>query len=167
MDKPQSKCFQDFIVCLDELKTPPTSLDNEVTIGRVLQYLTNALKVQNRRKIYGFLANFTHITFYCTEKKPYSTSYNYYKSQNFKLFDSFSELSSSVGTKRNLNKETWKIFTTYLTMNPNFYQYTTLNINPLDDLRGDRYSISKEKRLSFALLKVKPVFLLRSVELFS
>jgi hypothetical protein len=168
-DKSESQCVQDFIVCLGQLKTPSTSLDNEATIGEVLQCLTNVLKVQNRRKIYGFVTNFTHMTFYCAEKKPYSTSYHYYKSQHLEMFNCLSKASSSVGTKRKLNKEAWEIFTTFLTMNPDFYQYTTLNINPLDDLRGDRYSISRKlgtgvTSMVYSLVKKQDNYLIDDVE---
>ncbi|CAF3744255.1 unnamed protein product [Rotaria socialis] len=169
LNKPQAQCFQDFIVCLGEFKTPSTSLDNEATIAQVCQYLANVLKVQNRRKIYGFVTNLTHMTFYCAEKKPYSTSYHYYKSQHLEMFNCLSKTSSSVGTKRKLNKEAWEIFTKFLTMNPDFYQYTTLNINPLDDLRGDRYSISRKlgtgvTSMAYSLVKKQDNYLIDDVE---
>ncbi|CAF3438376.1 unnamed protein product [Rotaria socialis] len=150
--KSESNCFQHFIVCLGEVKTPDISIDSKEAIGQICQYLSTSLYVQNRRKMYGFSTNFTHITFYYVEKKPYSTTYNFYKSQNLEMFNYSSPTSSSAdaitkieqSSNKYLNKETWKIFAKFLTMNADFYQYTALTINPVDDLLGDRYEISRK-----------------------
>ncbi|CAF4039670.1 unnamed protein product, partial [Rotaria sp. Silwood1] len=60
------------------------------------------------------------------------------------------ETSSSTGMSRKttksskklrFNKDTWKIFIKFLTMNNEFYEYTTLDIDAHDDLLDDRYTI--------------------------
>ncbi|CAF4959943.1 unnamed protein product, partial [Rotaria sp. Silwood1] len=43
-----------------------------------------------------------------------------------------------------VNKNTWKIFTNFLTMNTDFYQYTSFDIDPRDDLLDRRYMITKK-----------------------
>ncbi|CAF1497162.1 unnamed protein product, partial [Rotaria sordida] len=43
-----------------------------------------------------------------------------------------------------LNEATWKIFTNFLTMNKEFYEFTALNINPHDDLLDYKYHIRKK-----------------------
>ncbi|CAF4697490.1 unnamed protein product [Rotaria sp. Silwood2] len=43
-----------------------------------------------------------------------------------------------------INEDTWKILTKFSTMNIDFYGYTQFNINPLDDLLGDKYNIRRK-----------------------
>ncbi|CAF5224610.1 unnamed protein product, partial [Rotaria magnacalcarata] len=70
------------------------------------------------------------------------------------MFSSLSETSSSSSsrsrrkinqniTNLTINKDSWKIFTKFLTMNYEFYPYRRLNIDPCDDLLTNRYMISK------------------------
>ncbi|CAF5071564.1 unnamed protein product, partial [Rotaria sp. Silwood1] len=67
--------------------------------------------------------------------------------------DVLSSMNTSITTteytrKLDVNKHTWKIFTNFLTMNIDFYQYTRLNIGPHDDLLADRYMIIKKLGIS-------------------
>ncbi|CAF1427178.1 unnamed protein product, partial [Rotaria sp. Silwood1] len=168
MNKKHS-CLQDFVVCLGEIKSPQVSLiDDKSVIWKLLQYLQILLNVQHRRLVYGFLTNFTTITFFYVEKNLCSNSYKYYQSQNLKMFHYLSETSSSIDMittneqlrKAYFNKDTWKIFTKFLTINIDFYDYIALNINPLDDLLGDRYNI----RRKLGRGTIKMVFLLEKNE---
>lgn len=47
----------------------------------------------------------------------------------------------STTTKTFINVETIRIFIKFLTMNPSFYGYTMLNVNPADNLYGDQFVI--------------------------
>ncbi|CAF3932652.1 unnamed protein product, partial [Rotaria sp. Silwood1] len=84
------------------------------------------------------------------------------------MFHYLSETSSSIDMittneqlrKAYFNKDTWKIFTKFLTINIDFYDYIALNINPLDDLLGDRYNI----RRKLGRGTIKMVFLLEKNE---
>ncbi|CAF1500736.1 unnamed protein product, partial [Rotaria sp. Silwood1] len=66
------------------------------------------------------------------------------------MFNDMTETSSSTGMSRKttksskklrFNKDTWKIFIKFLTMNNEFYEYTTLDIDAHDNLLDDRYTI--------------------------
>ncbi|CAM2729668.1 unnamed protein product [Rotaria socialis] len=62
------------------------------------------------------------------------------------MFSYSSETLSATDKSRKLcvNKDTWAIFTKFLTMNSEFYEYTRLNIDPHDDLLADQYHIIKQ-----------------------
>ncbi|CAF1417820.1 unnamed protein product [Rotaria sp. Silwood1] len=139
-----------FIVSFGNLMSPYVSLSADSMIEEILQYLTMILTVQHHEKIYGFLSNYTHIKFFYVKKKSDSEWYEFFQSQELEMFTYSSETLSSIDTsttvtttentrKLDVNKDTWKIFTNFLTMNTDFYQYTRLNIDPHDDLLGDRY----------------------------
>ncbi|CAF2065568.1 unnamed protein product [Rotaria magnacalcarata] len=146
----EHKCLQDFVVCTGEFKK--SNVTSETSIGQILHYLHLLSDIQNRKKMYGFLVSCKQITFYYVEKEYASNSYKYYQSQDLDLFNNYSETSSSADTmitneewkKIYLNQVTWKIFTNFLTMNDNFYEYTVLNIDPSIDLLYDRYNIRKK-----------------------
>ena len=54
-------------------------------------------------------------------------------------------MSTTENTRKlGVNEDTWKIITNFLTMDTDFYQYKRLNIDPNDDLLGDRYMITKK-----------------------
>ncbi|CAF3866132.1 unnamed protein product [Rotaria sp. Silwood1] len=124
----------------------------ESSIGQMLHYLHLLLDIQNCKKIYSFSINCKQITFFYVEKESKSNLYNYYKSQDLDMFNNYSETSLPVDmiiTKEEwknkyLNEVIWKIFTIFLTMSDNFYEYATLNINPRDDLFDCRYMIRKK-----------------------
>ncbi|CAF1278027.1 unnamed protein product [Rotaria sordida] len=146
----QNQCLKDFVVCLGELKLPTFSIDQTLCIGQLLQYMTTLLKIQNREKIYGFLTNFQYMTYYYVEKHQFPNSYTYYKSQHIKMFNYSCKISSINTTTTeqitniDFNENGWKLFTKFLTMNSDFYQYTALYINPSIDLLGQRYNIKKK-----------------------
>ncbi|CAM4968178.1 unnamed protein product [Rotaria socialis] len=55
------------------------------------------------------------------------------------------DMSTTENTRKlGVNEDTWKIITNFLTMDTDFYQYKRLNIDPNDDLLGDRYTITKK-----------------------
>ncbi|CAF4012900.1 unnamed protein product [Rotaria sp. Silwood1] len=147
----ERQCLQDFIVCLDAFKKSYASL-TESSIGQMLHYLHLLLDIQNRKKIYGFPINCKQITFFYVEKECKSNLYNNNKSQDLDMFNNYSETSLPVDmiiTKEEwknkyLNEVIWKIFTNFLTMSNNFYEYATLNIDPRDDLFDCRYMIRKK-----------------------
>ncbi|CAF3770701.1 unnamed protein product, partial [Rotaria sp. Silwood1] len=124
----------------------------ESSIGQMLHYLHLLLDIQNCKKIYSFSINCKQITFFYVEKESKSNLYNYYKSQDLDMFNNYSETSLPVDmiiTKEEwknkyLNEVIWKIFTNFLTMSNNFYEYATLNIDPRDDLFDCRYMIRKK-----------------------
>ncbi|CAF5065095.1 unnamed protein product, partial [Rotaria sp. Silwood1] len=107
---------------------------------------------QSRKIIFGFLSNYTHIKFFHVHKNSYSNSYEYFQSQELEMFNYLSEILSSIDTstitenkrKLGVNKDTWNIFIEFLTMDFCYYYYEGLQINPDDDLLGDRYMITKE-----------------------
>ncbi|CAF1385272.1 unnamed protein product, partial [Rotaria sordida] len=146
----QNQCLKDFVVCLGELKSPTFSIDQTLCIGQLLQYMTTLLKIQNREKIYGFLTNFQYMTYYYVEKQQFPNLYTYYKSQHIKMFNYSCKISSINTTTTeqitniDFNENGWKLFTKFLTMNNDFYQYTALYINPSIDLLGQRYNIKKK-----------------------
>ncbi|CAF1481836.1 unnamed protein product [Rotaria sp. Silwood1] len=102
--------------------------------------------------IHGFISNYTHIKFFRVQKNFYSNSYEYFQSQELEMFNYLSETLSSIDTstitenKRKLavNKDTWKIFIKFLTMDFGYYDYDGLQIEPNDDLLADRYMITKK-----------------------
>ncbi|CAF5154749.1 unnamed protein product [Rotaria sp. Silwood1] len=68
-----------------------------------------------------------------------------YSSETLSSIDTSTTVTTTENARKlDVNKDTWKIFTNFLTMNTNFYQYTRLNIDPHDDLLGDRYMITKK-----------------------
>ncbi|CAF1164388.1 unnamed protein product [Rotaria sp. Silwood1] len=144
--------LQDFVVCLGNLKSPNVSLSEDSIIEEILQYLKIILTVQCRESIFGFLSNYTHIKFFHVHKNSYSNSYEYFQSQELEMFNYLSEILSSIDTstitenkrKLGVNKDTWNIFIEFLTMDFCYYYYEGLQINPDDDLLGDRYMITKE-----------------------
>ncbi|CAF4589510.1 unnamed protein product [Rotaria sp. Silwood2] len=150
--KTKHSCLQDFVVCLGEVKSPQVSLADESVIGQTLQHLQMLLNLQKREKIYGFLTNFKHITFFYIEANEFDHSIKYYKSQDLEMFNYLPATSSSINTITTteqsrqvyINEDTWKILTKFLTMNIDFYEYTQFNINPLDDLLGDKYNIRRK-----------------------
>ncbi|CAF4727512.1 unnamed protein product [Rotaria sp. Silwood1] len=149
----EKSCLQDFVVCLGNLISPYVSFSANSMIEEILLYLKIILAVQHRETIYGFISNYTHIKFFYVKKKSDSDSYEFFQSQELEMFTYSFEILSSVDTsttttentrKLGVNKDTWKIFTNFLTMNTDFYQYARLKIDPHDDLLGDRYMITKK-----------------------
>jgi hypothetical protein len=152
----ECECLQDFIIFVGELKSLQVPISNKSSKGQICQYLNTLLKVQNRQRVYGFLMNFTYITFFYVEKKPYSDGYQYFISEDLKMYHYSSKtssnfaatttttLSTQYSNKLYLDKHTWIIFTKFLIMNMDFYQYITLNINPTDDLLGDKYHLTRK-----------------------
>ncbi|CAF4935735.1 unnamed protein product [Rotaria sp. Silwood1] len=108
--------------------------------------------VQRRQFIHGFLSNYTHIKFFRVYKNSDSNSYEYFQSQELEMFNYLSEtlspidMSAITENKRKLgvNKDTWKMFIEFLTMDFAYYHYEGLKIRPIDDLLGDRYMITKK-----------------------
>ncbi|CAF3388968.1 unnamed protein product [Rotaria socialis] len=147
----EKPCLEDFVVCLGNLISPHVSLSTDSMIEEILQYLTIILILQHREKIYGFLSNYTHIKFFYVTKKSDSDSYEFCQSQELEMFTYLSETLSSIDMsttentrKLGVNGDTWKIITNSLTMDTDFCQYKRLNIDPNDDLLGDRYTITKK-----------------------
>ncbi|CAF4521804.1 unnamed protein product, partial [Rotaria sp. Silwood2] len=147
----EDECLQDFIVCVGEFKKSDVS--SEASIGQILHYLHLLSVIQNRKKMYSFLTNGKQISFFYFEKKgEWKESYNFYKSQDLDMFNEYSKESLSSDMmitneewkNKHLNEVTWKIFINFLTMNDEFYEYTTLNINPSDNLFQDKYNIRKK-----------------------
>ncbi|CAF1322158.1 unnamed protein product [Rotaria sp. Silwood1] len=159
-------CLQDFIIYVGEYeKSNRLIIDS---IGQLLHYLHILLDKQNRKTIYGFLINNKQMIFFYVEKgdKPYS--YDYYQSENLDLFMNYPERLSSVDMsltneqwrKKYLNEVTWKIFTNFLTMNENFFEYRMLSIDHRDDLLGNKYEIIQ--KLGYGLTSM--VYVLRNNE---
>ncbi|CAF3775944.1 unnamed protein product [Rotaria sp. Silwood1] len=150
--KTKHSCLQDFVICLGEVNSSQVSLTDKSVIGQTLQHLQMLLNLQQRERIYGFLTNFTHITFFYIEAEKFDHTINYYKSQDLEMFNYLPATSLSIDTittteqlrQAYVNKDTWNIFTKFLTMKANFYEYTQLNINPLDDLLSNRYNIRRK-----------------------
>lgn len=150
----QKEFLEDFVICIGNIKASNGYLTDKKEIGKILQYLKVLLDVQEREKIYGFLCNYTNIKFFYVYKQHLSNSYEYYESQELELFSSSSYTSSSIRqTKRrrfenltnlSINKKSWKIFSKFLTMNSNFYEYKRLMIDPYDDVFTNRYMIKKK-----------------------
>ncbi|CAM4743378.1 unnamed protein product [Rotaria magnacalcarata] len=147
----EKPCLEDFVVCLGNLVSPHVSLSTDSRIEEILQCLTIILVLQHREKIYGFLSNYTHIKFFYVKKKSNSDSYEFCQSQELEMFTYLSETLSSIDMsttentrKLGVNEDTWKIITNFLTMDTDFYQYKRLNIDPNDNLLGDRYMITKK-----------------------
>ncbi|CAF5041271.1 unnamed protein product [Rotaria sp. Silwood1] len=148
----EDSSLQDFVVCLGNLKSPNVSLSEDSIIEEILQYLKIILIVQRRQFIHGFLSNYTHIKFFRVYKNSDSNSYEYFQSQELEMFNYLSETLSSIDTsaitenkrKLGVNKDTWEIFITFLTMYFCYYHYEGLKIYPDDDLLGDRYMITKK-----------------------
>ncbi|CAF4918046.1 unnamed protein product [Rotaria sp. Silwood1] len=143
--------LQDFIVCIGNLKSPNISLSEDSIIEEILHYLKIILTIQHREIIHGFLSNYTHIKFFRVHKDDYSNSYEYFQSQEFEMFNYLSETLSSIDTsvitenkrKLGVNKDTWKMFIKFL-MVFGYYDYEGLEIEPNDDLLGDRYMLTKK-----------------------
>ncbi|CAF4818151.1 unnamed protein product [Rotaria sp. Silwood1] len=160
----EKSCLQDFVVCLGNLIYPYVSLSANSMIEEIL-YLKIILAVQHREMIYGFISNYTHIKFFYVKKKSDSDSYEFFQSQQLEMFTYSFEILSSVDTsttttentiKLGVNKDTWKIFTNFLTMNIDFYQYKRLNIDPHDDLlerNKDNHSIEDSPYYVMKVLK--------------
>ncbi|CAF3944401.1 unnamed protein product, partial [Rotaria sp. Silwood1] len=148
----EDSSLQDFVVCLGNLKSPNVSLSEDSIIEEILQYLKIILTVQCRRIIFGFLSNYTHIKFFGVQKNFDLNSYEYFQNQELEMFNYLSETLSSIDTstitenkrKLGVNKDTWKIFIQFLTMNFWNYYYNVLEIDPNDDLLGDQYMITKK-----------------------
>ncbi|CAF4850055.1 unnamed protein product, partial [Rotaria sp. Silwood2] len=108
-----------------------SDVSSEASIGQLLHYLHLLSVIQNRE---------------------WKESYNFYKSQDLDMFNEYSKESLSSDMmitneewkNKHLNEVTWKIFINFLTMNDEFYEYTTLNINPSDNLFQDKYNIRKK-----------------------
>ncbi|CAF1373961.1 unnamed protein product [Rotaria sp. Silwood1] len=110
--------------------------------------MTHILQIQQRGKVYGFITNINSIRFYCA-KQENDTSIVYYQSQYFQMFDgspktllsSFVNQINTSAPTRYFNEATLKMFINFLTMDTNFYGYTTLNINTDDYLYDDIFHI--------------------------
>ncbi|CAF4263034.1 unnamed protein product, partial [Rotaria sordida] len=147
----EERCLKDFVVCIGYFKSPNESLSKNLMIKEILEDMTTILSIQRRKKIYGFLSNCLHIKFFYIEKKSDSNSCEFFQSQELDMFSYLSETLSSTDESRKTensrklcaNKDTWKIFTKFLTMNSEFYEYTRFNIDPHDDLLADQYLIIK------------------------
>ncbi|CAF2104946.1 unnamed protein product [Rotaria magnacalcarata] len=142
----EDEALKNFVVCVGDLKSPNESLSKTSIIKEMLRNMRTILSVQRRKKIYGFLCNYLHIKFFYIEKDLDLNSYVLFQSQELEMFSYSSETLSATDKSRKLcvNKDTWKIFTKFLTMNSEFYEYTRLNIDPHDDLLADQYHIMKE-----------------------
>ncbi|CAF4573328.1 unnamed protein product [Rotaria sp. Silwood2] len=148
------KCLDDFIVYVGELKTFNIRIKDKSANGQTLQYLQRLLDIQGRKKIYGFLTNITHIRFFYVEKDPIFGVYNYFKSRTLKMLDySFKEIrktnmkTTTINKQLRqiyLNKDTWIIFTKFVIMNIDFYQYTTLIENDINKLFNNKYDIIRK-----------------------
>ncbi|CAF3880265.1 unnamed protein product [Rotaria sp. Silwood1] len=149
--KNEYETLQDFIVCVGEFKALTNSIDSNDSIGELLRYLTLILDVQNRVKIYGFLTNIKFMKFFYVTKDPYSSLCHYYQSTD-KLEmitglhkSSSSSTSSKISGKQSeeylFNRDAWKIFIKFLTMDWNFYEYRMLNVKPDDYLYADKFNI--------------------------
>ncbi|CAF1387102.1 unnamed protein product [Rotaria sp. Silwood1] len=160
------KCLQDFIICVGEYKKSNRSMTDSV--GQIFHYLHLLLDKQNRKKIYGFLINNKQMIFLYVEKGDKPDLYDYYESENLDMFINIPKRLSSVAMsitnkqwrKKYLNEVTWKIFTNFLTMNENFFEYRMLNIDHRDDLLGNKYEIMQ--KLGSGLTSM--VYLLRNNE---
>jgi hypothetical protein len=144
--------LRDFLVCIGELKQSGTSapIDEPESVRQLLRYLTYILKVQQRRRVYGFITNITNIRFYYAEQLD-EEPIVYYQSQNFEMFNYLLKTTSSSSSSVNridtsartrcFDETTLKILIKFLTMDTNFYGYTTLNINADDYLYDDKFYI--------------------------
>ncbi|CAF1427813.1 unnamed protein product [Rotaria sordida] len=168
--KEQQHLLSDFVIFLGDLKTPNVSLTDTSAIGQILQYLKVLLDVQRRRKIYGFLCNYKEIKFFYVEKKDNEDCYKYYQSEQLKMFNNLSNETSFNGDMSRktikhsenlcINKDTWKLFITFLRMNSDFYEYSHLNINPYDNLLCNKYMITKRLGNGFT----SKVYLLKQIK---
>ncbi|CAF2834446.1 unnamed protein product [Rotaria sp. Silwood2] len=148
----QHEVLEDFIICLGEFKKPTSPLHNSCKADNLIRYMNDTLDAQQREKIYGFITNINTIKFFYAEKKNNQDTV-YYESQLLvlcnlpKISVSSSVTGSSVREKQtiekfNFNDETVKLFIKFFIMDPNFYQYTRLNINPNDYLHDDIFHIT-------------------------
>jgi hypothetical protein len=139
----EHESLQDFVVCIGELKASGTSkgINGPDPIGQLMRYLACILKVQKRGKVYGFLTDINNIRFYYAEQNE-NQSIVYYQSDNFEMFN-YSSKTTTTSSTRCYNEETLKLFIKFLTMEMNFYGYTTLNINTKDYLYDDIFYIKK------------------------
>ncbi|CAF2832284.1 unnamed protein product [Rotaria sp. Silwood2] len=147
----EHESLQHFVVCVGELKSSIKSIDAPKAVGQLLRYMTYILQIQQRGKAYGFITNINSIRFYCA-KQENDTSIVYYQSEHFQMFYGLPKASSSSSSSfvnqintsaptRYFNEKTLKIFIKFLTMDTNFYGYTTLNINTDDYLYDDIFHI--------------------------
>ncbi|CAF3987439.1 unnamed protein product [Rotaria sordida] len=148
----QHEVLEDFIICLGEFKKPTSPIHNTSKADNLFRYMNATLDAQQREKIYGFITNINTIKFFYAEKKNNQDTV-YYESQILvlcnlpKISVSSSVTGSSVREKQtiekfNFNDETVKLFIKFFIMDPNFYQYTRLNINPNDYLHDDIFYIT-------------------------
>ncbi|CAF4116814.1 unnamed protein product, partial [Rotaria sp. Silwood2] len=159
-------CLEDFIICVGEYKKSDRLIID--SIGQIFHYLHMLLVKQNRKKIYGFLINNKQIIFFYVEQGDKTNSFEYYQSQTLEMFINYSETLSSVDMsitneewrKKYLNEVTWNIFTNFLTMKKNFFEYNMLNIDPCDNLLDNKYEIIE--KLGDGLTSM--VYLLRNDE---
>ncbi|CAF5047984.1 unnamed protein product, partial [Rotaria sp. Silwood1] len=145
----EHESLQHFVVCVGELKSSRKSIDAPKAVGQLLRYMTHILQIQQRDKVYGFITNINSIRFYCA-KSDNDKSIVYYQSQYFQMFDGlpkrsssssfFNQINTSAPT-RYFNETALKMFIRFLTMDTNFYGYTTLNINIDDYLYDDIFHI--------------------------
>ncbi|CAF5040650.1 unnamed protein product [Rotaria sp. Silwood1] len=144
----EHESLQHFVVCVGELKSSRKPIDAPKAVGPLLHYMTHILQIQQRGKVYGFITNINSIRFYCA-KQENDTSIVYYQSQYFQMFDgspktlpsSFVNQINTSAPTRYFNETTLKMFIKFLTMDTNFYGYTTLNINTDDYLYDDIFHI--------------------------
>ncbi|CAF0956718.1 unnamed protein product [Rotaria sordida] len=153
--KNEYQCLQDFVVIIGNIKEPTESIDDIEAKNEILMYLKILLNKQDRNKIYGFLTNNKCIKFFCVKKNSDFYLYDYFESPTLNMFDylfnvtpsmkMFKTNTSFIEESKNisLNKETWIIFTKFLIMHKDFYEYTTLNINDIHTVLSNRYSIMK------------------------
>ncbi|CAF3900139.1 unnamed protein product [Rotaria sp. Silwood1] len=157
--KDQCTSLEDFVIFVGEFKSTMQSIDSPAHIAQLCEYLVDVLMIQNRKKVYGFITNLQFIRFYYVEKEQNSLSFKYYQSEKLKMFympsnlkkSSSASSSSAVNKKASNNeveervlvKDTIKIFIKFLTMTPDFYQYTMLPIDPDDYFFDDQYYIKR------------------------
>ncbi|CAF5013415.1 unnamed protein product, partial [Rotaria sp. Silwood1] len=155
----QCTSLEDFVIFVGEFKSTIQSIDSPAHIAQLCEYLIDVLMIQNRTKINGFITNLQFIRFYYVEKEQNSLSFKYYQSEKLKMFympsnlkkSSSASSSSAVNKKASNNeveervlvKDTIKIFIKFLTMTPDFYQYTMLPIDPDDYFFDDQYYIKR------------------------
>ncbi|CAF3871232.1 unnamed protein product [Rotaria magnacalcarata] len=154
--KKEDNYLQDFVVIIGDVKEPTKSIDDTQARNEILTYLQLLLNKQRRNKIYGFLTNIKCIKFFYVQKNSNFCLYDYFESPTLNTFDYLFDVTPSmhilttnttiIGQSKNisLNKETWIIFTKFLIMQKDFYEYTTLNISYIDILLPNRYSIEKK-----------------------
>ncbi|CAF4149523.1 unnamed protein product [Rotaria sordida] len=130
--KNEYQCLQDFVVIIGNIKEPTESIDDIEAKNEILMYLKILLNKQDHFYLYDYFESPTLNMFdYLFNVTP--------SMKMFKTNTSFIEESKNIS----LNKETWIIFTKFLIMHKDFYEYTTLNINDIHTVLSNRYSIMK------------------------